>query len=267
MIKIAKLSIILSLMLSLTSCDQAFYDKQQQESKIAQMRDALEVALEANLKYREADVNCGWFNSNLTSKIIMIPLNKDVIDATVAYKVALENLAEDEKNKLLQKSYQHFLRGNSATFVIMIINNDTLEHGKNLIYFNDFREDVILLSESQRVHKLKNYDTNLSTFFSPGLNMGYVSFENFRNDQDKDGFMDTYTIRLERLILTCSNQQKNYQTIALRFDESEVHFVDLIAQGMSKEDIRNKWVAEPYQDVGLKANDVANLLVFVIKIL
>ncbi|MCA2698970.1 MAG: hypothetical protein IM500_00435 [Microcystis sp. M179S2] len=45
-------------MLSLTSCDQAFYDKQQQESKIAQMRDALEVALEANLKYREADVNC-----------------------------------------------------------------------------------------------------------------------------------------------------------------------------------------------------------------
>jgi hypothetical protein len=51
-------------MLSLTSCDQAFYDKQQQESKIAQMRDALEVALEANLKYREADVNCGWFNSN-----------------------------------------------------------------------------------------------------------------------------------------------------------------------------------------------------------
>ena len=102
MIKIAKLSIILSLMLSLTSCDQAFYDKQQQESKIAQMRDALEVALEANLKYREADVNCGWFNSNLTSKIIMIPLNKDVIDATVAYKVALENLAEDEKNKLLQ---------------------------------------------------------------------------------------------------------------------------------------------------------------------
>jgi hypothetical protein len=36
---------------------------------------------------------------------------------------------------------------------------------------------------------------------------------------------------------------------------------------MSKEDIRNKWVAEPYQDVGLKANDVANLLVFVIKIL
>ncbi|NCQ71462.1 MAG: hypothetical protein GPI99_21075 [Microcystis aeruginosa W13-15] len=254
-------------MLSLTSCDQAFYDKQQQESKIAQMRDALEVALEANLKYREADVNCGWFNSNLTSKIIMIPLNKDVIDATVAYKVALENLAEDEKNKLLQKSYQHFLRGNSATFVIMIVNNDTLEHGKNLIYFNDFREDVILLSESQRVHKLKNYDTNLSTFLSPGLNMGYVSFENFRNDQDKDGFMDTYTIRLDRLILTCSNQQKNYQTIALRFDESEVHFVDLIAQGMSKEDIRNKWVAEPYQDVGLKANDVANLLVFVIKIL
>ncbi|MCA2698971.1 MAG: hypothetical protein IM500_00440 [Microcystis sp. M179S2] len=197
----------------------------------------------------------------------MIPLNKDVIDATVAYKVALENLAEDEKNKLLQKSYQHFLRGNTATFVIMIINNDTLEHGKNLIYFNDFREDVILLSESQRVHKLKNYDTNLSTFLSPGLNMGYVSFENFRNDQDKDGFMDTYTIRLDRLILTCSNQQKNYQTIALRFDESEVHFVDLIAQGMSKEDIRNKWVAEPYQDVGLKANDVANLLVFVIKIL
>lgn len=266
MFKFCKLPIVLSLVLSLTACS---VDEIKKEENVKKMRDALEVALEANLKYREANAKCGFINGDLTSKIIMIPLNKDVIDATVAYKAALENLTDSEKNDLLQKSYQHFLQTKSATFVMMVINNERLEHGKNLIYFNNIKEDVVLLSESQRVHKLNNYDTNLSTFLSPGLNMGYVSFDNFRDKQDgfKDGFTDTYTIRLDRLILTCSDQQKYYQTIALRFDESEVGFVDLIAQGMSKNNIRDKWVAEPYKDVGLKAHDVANLLVFVAKIL
>ncbi|MGB5769667.1 MAG: hypothetical protein WBM32_07330 [Crocosphaera sp.] len=59
-------------------------EKQKTEAKVKQMRDALEVALEANLQYQEANTACGWFNSDLTSKIIMIPLNKDIIDATVA---------------------------------------------------------------------------------------------------------------------------------------------------------------------------------------
>ncbi|MDJ0842664.1 hypothetical protein [Crocosphaera sp.] len=265
MFRIIKACILLSLALSLASCSTDFMEKRQAAEKAKQMRDALEVALEANLKYREVNVACGWWHSDLTSKVIMIPLNKDVIDATVAYKAVLENLTQEQINQLLQKSYQHFLKGTTSTFVMMIINNDKLEFGKNIIYFSNFRENVFLLSESQKPHKLRNYDTNLSTSLNPGLNMGYVSFENFRGTQD--GFTDTYTVHFKSFNLTCSNEQRYEQRLAINFDESEVGFVDLIAKVMTKRDIRNKWVAEPYKNVGLKAHDVANLLVFMMKIL
>lgn len=265
MLKIARLSILLSLILSLTSCSSEFYENQDNNAKIQKNRDALEVALEANLKYREVNVSCGWFNSDLTAKVIMIPLNKEVIRATVAYKSAIEKLTPDQESQLLERSYKHFINAESATFIMMVINNQKLEYGKNTIYFDNFRENVVLISETQGTYKLRNYDTNLSTSLSPGLNMGYVSFNNLRGTQD--GFTDTYTIHFKNFKFTCSNQERYEQPWALLFDESEVNFVDLIAKGTSKQEIRNQFVAEPYESVGLKAQDVTNLLVFVIKIL
>ncbi len=134
---------------------------------------------------------------------------------------------------------------------------------KDLLLAGNLADALLLVDEMTR--PLAKVFTNLSTSLTPGLNMGYVSFQNFRGTQD--GFTDTYTIRLNNLNLTCSDQTSYEQPLAIRFDESEIGFVDLIAKGMSKKDIRNKWVAEPYKDVGLKAHDVANLLVFMIKIL
>jgi hypothetical protein len=239
--------------------------QREQKEQIDKMRGALEVALEANLKYRPITVSCGFFDSKLTSKVVMIPLNKDVIDATVAYEAALKNLNPSQKDKILQKSYRHFLSSKISTFVLMVINNESLDSEKNQIYFGDFRNTVYLLNEGQRQFKLKNYDTVLSAPLSPGLNIGYVTFDNFRGTQD--GYTDTYAIHFASFVLTCNQRQAVEQKFAVGFDESEVKFVDLVAKGISVGDIRKNYVAEPYESVGLKANDVANLLVFVTKIL
>jgi hypothetical protein len=263
MLRVSKLLVMLPLLILLTSCESDD-GKQKQEAKIQKMKDALEVTLEANMNYREIDLDCGFWNSNLTSKFILIPLNKDVIRTAVAYKAANENLSPQQEDQILQKNYQHFLETGTAVYVVVVVNPEKLDSGKNRIFFSNLEKNAVLVSEDRQIYGLVNYTTSLAAPLSPGINKGYLHFRNFRKSQSQDGFTDAYSIHFNEFNLTCGSDQGARQDWAFSFDDSEVKFLDFfVSQGLSKEDVRKRFVATPYEAVGLKADDVFNILKFV----
>jgi hypothetical protein len=232
--------------------------------------DALSLTLESNLKFRELRISCGQNNfslgkfdvpllngKNLISKFIVIPINREVIDAVVNYKVALEGLSQSETAKMLSKSYKEFSGSGKTTFIIIISNNPTLDSSSDIVKFNKIHEDISLRIGNQEFYPIA-YTTNFLSALNPGWNDGYVQFQDFRNAPRGEG-LNAYSINFDGLHMGCGGT-KAIQNWAFLFDESEVNFLSLIQKGLTKEEIRNRYIVNSFESIGLSQTDVTNLI-------
>jgi hypothetical protein len=244
---------LLLLSLTLTSCVR--------DSLEEQKRKALALSIEANLQFREVSTQCDWFGGKLVSKIVMVPLNKQIIDAAIDYNVSRKELSEAEITSLRERSYEEFLKANKSTFVLVIVNNEKLETGKHAIGFAELAQNIKLHGRRGKTYKLVDYSRNLGMRLNPGWNEGYVYFENFRgqtNDLIKD-----YSVGIDNYYVSCNQKQYQKETWAFKFDESQINFLAEIKDGLSEGQLREKYVTNRYEAVGLKPDDVLNLVRFV----
>ena len=241
--------------------------EQQQKAQVQKVKETkgiLELALEANIKYREINAPCGLLGvlgNDLKAKIILIPLKDEVIKASVAYKAALDGIDEAQETQLLQRTQYEFLN-KQGTFIVAVINDSTLKAGKNQIYFDDVVNNIFLTDELGKKHKVVKHTHNLEKKLNPGVNLGYIHFENFR--QNHDGYTDTYTVEFNNFNLVCENNEVRTTEWAFLFDDSEVPFLALIEKGMTKEDIRENYIPDTYTSIGLEAEDILNIVKFVL---
>jgi hypothetical protein len=258
--------VVLQFFLATTACvDPQKLRLQQEQQDIKNKRDALSLTLESNLKFRELSISCGKANlplnigiggRNLVSKFILIPINKEVIYAVVNYKAALEKLGATERRKLLEKGYAEFLNANKTTFMIIISNNPKLDSAKESIHFAKIEEGMRLRLEKNEYLPLA-ITPNFMSSLNPGWNDGYIQFGDFRGDYK--GSINAYSVNFDGFHMSCGDV-KTSQNWAFLFDESEVNYLALIQKGLSKEEIKSRYIVNSYESIGLSQLDVENLI-------
>ncbi len=234
------------------------YKKEDIEKKLA----ALTIALEANLKFREFGISCGYFRE-LKSKVIIIPLKKEVIHAAVEYKAALEGLSDEHKEQLLRKNYQELINASTSTFIFLIANNDL--KNDEIVYFKTINDGLTLKTENGKEYKLKKFTQNFSTYLNPGWNRGYLHFDNFRNELK--GVTRTYSVHFDGFTLACGDKTQTITAWAFEFEESEIDYLTLLEDGLKIDEIRDQYVETSYASIGINSAEILDIIKFIIKVL
>lgn len=245
--------------------------KTEEEKKL----DALSLTLEANLEYREFQMLCNQLTrKKLVSKVVVVPIKKEVIDSMIAYVAVRDGLNKDESKDLREESYKEFLNSDQATFVVSIVNNPKFEFGKDKIYFGNI-SDSVKLQVSDKTYKISDFTRNLNSSLNPGWNEGYLHFQNFRGAYS--GIIKAYSVHFGNFNMSCGGTvtdgngvvRENIQTeeLALSFDESDINFVALVEDGLSKEDIRRNYNVTAFDTLQLTEGDVLNLVKFTSRVL
>lgn len=223
---------------------------------------ALTIALEANLEYREFKNSCGLLSSSLVSKIILIPLKKEVITATIEYKAHLENLSSKKKVAMMHRNYQEYLKSGQSVFVLSVINNEKL-HLDAKIYFKNLKNNVRLLSEDRKQYRVTKFTQNFAEPLNPGWNRGYLYFDNFRLNKK----VERYSVHFDEFYVNCDEDAEKVSRWAFSFDESEVNYLALLQAGLSAEEVRQKYVFTPHKSVGLDKEDVLGIIKLILRVL
>lgn len=237
------------------------------QRKINEGKQALSLALEANLNYKEFKISCGyWSGSELNSKLIIIPLKKDVIQAALHYKAALEDLSQIQTNDMIKKNLNDLLNSDRATFILIVINNDKLKYGEEIISFDSINTNTQLIGKNNKYYKFVDFSPVFSAPLAPGRNHGYLQFENFRKDYS--GIINNYSIQFNRYTMRCSDPKTaRSQQVAFSFDESQVDYLALIERGLSTDEIKNRYVSTTFESLNITEEDIINLVKFTIKLL
>ena len=269
-----KAALILATSILCTGCFKASkpnFMKTDAEKKL----DALSLTLEANLAYREFQMVCNQFTrKKLVSKVVVVPIKKEVIDSMIEYIAVRDSLEKKEKKALRDESYDEFLFSDQATFVISVVNNPKFDFGKDKIYFGDLSNSV-KLQVSEQTYKLSDFTRNLDSSLNPGWNEGYLHFQNFRGSYK--GLIKAYSLHFGNFTMSCGStmtdsngvERENVYTeeLALPFDESDVNFVALVEDGLSKEDIRKNYNVTAFDTLQLTEDDILNLVKFTSRVL
>jgi hypothetical protein len=228
-------------------------------------KEALSLAIEQNMEVREFTDFCikqtpGLFSTGrdeVKTSMILIPINKEIVDAALDYKFVIEKLTEKEINQLQQKTYQTYLTGSYSVFVLFVKNSETLDNDDE-VYFNDFKTNVYLHDE-QNKFSLKKYTRIFDAKLSPGWNKGYLYFQNFRSDSNF-----SYSIHFSGLVINACQDRRDHkpksQTWAMSFDESDMRFFSMLQQGLSKDQIRKQYGITSYTTAGLTGLDILNII-------
>lgn len=271
--KLKSLFLIFLVVFGLTSCTQEISqsiqnqkDKTTQAEKINKTKKALSLALEANLKYQEFKISCGYWSNQLTSKFVIIPLKKDVIQAAIAYKAAIDNLTDNQAASIEQEHLSTLLNSGKTTFIFIVINNKQLKYGEEILVFDSIKATTKLVGKNNKSYGLIDFSSNFSTPLSAGWNEGYLEFENFRKDYS--GLVNTYSVQFTGYNMKCGDPNTaRIQQFSFAFDESQINYLALIEQGLSENDIKERYVSTTYETVGISEQDVLSLVKFCIKLL
>jgi hypothetical protein len=258
------LKFLLPFMLLLSSsCNVGkFFDANEKE--LQQVSDALSVTLEANLKYREVQSSCGFgpFSKKIVSKIALVPINKEVIDATVRLKSLREKMKSQDEQLFLQKNYDTFLTSDRTTFIFIAVNNATLEYGKDKVIIESPNNNIFVTSQG-KTHKLIDFTTSLGTNLNPGWNDGYLHFQNFR--KNRTGIVKDYSVHINSMRIVCDSSSLATQPWAFSFDDSDTNYLSFIKEGLSKDDVRKRYNLSAFTYLDIKEDDVTNIVKLVLK--
>lgn len=242
-----KIFFYIFLIVSFLSC------KSEAEKKIEICNDALTLAIEKNLKYRSFTSNRRMSFSDLTTKVFLIPLNKEIIKASIELKASQENMSENNKALLYEKNNERFLKSDRTAFVFIIINSKIKSN--EYVYIKNLPETVFIKCEGDSVLPVVDFTPSLAASLSPGWNSGYVYFEG-----QIPSTANSFSVVMNNILISADEDVTGRW--AATFDQTEVGFLSLLQQGLKAEKIREKYIITPYEESGLTKDDVINVISF-----
>lgn len=204
-----------------------------------------------NMEFKNALHEKDFFSRKTRRRvdIYVLPLNREVIDATLNYRRSIGDLKRSEKKRILKESHEKYLNGEFRAFVLLI--HKYSASGKDFdLSFEDF-ENLTLLSDEMQDYPMLRYTKIFDEPISLGWSKGYLYFPNFRNGQHHD----SYTVHLAPL---------NHETISFAFDGSEVDFLAFLEEGIPHEDFQRTWYLD---DVAFGPDDLYKLAATIISII
>ncbi len=232
---------------------------------------AFRLSIESNFEFIKFDNKFPvWvFGVHLTddairSLVMLVPLNREIINAAVSYKAFIDKLSQRDAMAVLSKAQDEFLDGGESVFVIFVINDDHLDKDAT-IYFKDFKKNTFLMDEYGRKYYLKRYTRIFDGKLSPGWNKGYLYFGNFRDSRS-----NSYSVHFNELILDARVSVQEHASTraswAFSFDESEVGFLALLRKGIDEEVLRKNYGIETYKSTGLELATFMDVVGFILTV-
>lgn len=178
--------------------------------------------------------------------IYVLPLNKELINATIEYKCWKDKLDLNKKKQLIKKSYNKYIHGNTSAFALII----KCDNAAGLFpKFNNFNANTYLWDESDKF-QLQRYTRIFDVEINDGWTKGFLYFENFR----KSYHHDTYSIHIANINLGGTDFPLNYS-----YEETEINFLSLLQKGIDKEQLRNTYIKTNSSNSKLNASDWLNI--------
>lgn len=231
---------------------------------------ALSLAIERNVSVRNFQhQSCSFFGYHmLKSSVILIPINKEILDAAIAYKAKSEKMSEQDAEKLRTQNYETYITGNTAAFVLFVVvsvDAGAVDDRYDEVYFNGFSNNVNLQDESQK-YQLEKYTRVFDAPLSPGWNKGYLYFQNFRKEQNF-----SYSLHFSNFIVNACKGNGSSTPLsgswAMSFDESQIGFLSLLQKGLDENSIRKQYGITSYSTAQLNGSDILNLISTVVGLL
>ena len=149
---------------------------------------SFEQAIRNNMEFRNALHERDFFTRKVrrSVNIYVLPLNGEMIDATLDYRQSTGDLKRSEKKKLLKQSHQKYLKGEFSAFVLLI--HKYAASGRDFdLSFSDFG-DMTRLSDESSDYPVTRYTKIFDEPLDLGWNKGYLYFPNFREGQHHDSY-------------------------------------------------------------------------------
>jgi hypothetical protein len=232
---------------------------------------ALSLAVEQNLEIRRFHDECMKDGTSIfprkdavTASVILVPINKEVLDASIAYKAKLDGLSGSATKALEVQCYATYLNGPNAAFVLFVKTNDDLDQDDD-VHFVNFGESVFLHDETRK-YILEKYTRVFDEKLSPGWNRGYLYFQNFRKSKDY-----SYSVHFSGFVVNaCASvgvHSARPESWAMSFDEAYMKFFSLLQEGLSENSIRQKYGITSYTTAGFSGKDILDIINTVVGIL
>lgn len=254
-----KHTIILAALFLFISCAQT--EEQiaatNRQHKINRCDTALNLTIEKNSKIRVFSYKPGYFSSNIVTKVLMIPINSEVIRALVDAKIAKENLNTKARETYIQEAHRRFWNKKRTTFAIFVINS-ALDNDCSVM-FPAFQNSTTLNLDNGESHYIDTYTSSLDMPLNPGVNYGYVYF-----DCSIPENVNSYSVNFGSLNL--KNGKDIYQTsYALAFDNTNLNFLALLEKGIKPEEVRTQY-ASAFSSFDISAEEAWQIISTLMKI-
>jgi len=230
------------------------------DAELSMRRTALRLAVEENMQVQKCLHTCKGKKSFLTkidlsasSVVVLVPLNKEILDAAVDYRAALDGIPATEIEQLRQRQYTSYLQGDTCTFVLMI-KNDASHPEKCSFKFTEFEANTVLHDE-QHSYNLMAYTRLFDSPLSLGWNNGYLYFPNFRECGSKSCSVHFTGYRV-LAGANCDEEQITDQEWAFGYDESEIKFLSLLSSNISEDHIRAEYISPQHPSLDLDMDDI-----------
>jgi hypothetical protein len=223
---------------------------------------ALQLALENNVQASTYADRCNAFGAEQRTLIGVVPINRQVLTAAVAYRAELHALDAAATQDLLDRSTARYLHGDEAVFLLFVVNPNPMDPEALVLLSAD---DIRLQDEYRRRYEpLRStpvFDGNRP--LGPGTTHGYLYYPNFRPAGGA-----SYAVQFDSgYVRLCPNGEDRYVYMALGFDESELDFFDLFRRGIDPEALRRDYRIPTYGEAGLTSPDFLDLLSLVINLI
>ena len=219
-----------------------------------QAEDALILTIENNLKYSVLQTD-GWFgSSSVKSRILLLPMNKELIDAAANYKCQKENLDTSRRRELFQSNYNKYLNSDITTFIMIIINKKLTTN--ELVYIPKISENLTLNTEKNYNLEFVDCTPSLKESLNSGWNAGYVYFKG-----QIPSSINSYSVQLHKVVYWEGNS-KDSLDCSFTYDQTEMNYLSLIEKGLSKKEIEKKLTIKPYEESGIDEKEFFNIISF-----
>ena len=189
----------------------------------------------------------------------MIPLNQEIINASIEYKSYIEALDSQAKKNLSDYAHQVYINGNQSVFLLIAnvykYQNEPIE-SDDIVHFKNFRANTFLHDENRKYNLIK-YTHSFDEPLKPGINKAYLYFNNFR--KNKENY--SYSMHFNNFIISANKNlgKPTSNRWAFSFDESAIDFYALLEKGISDKEIREGYNIPSSTSNGLSFSDYLNI--------
>lgn len=214
--------------------------------------DALALTVEKNLKTNVFNTSGVFGISSEKSRIFVLPINQDVIDAAVSHKQNKEGLSESQKVLYGQNSYNKFINSDTTTFLIWMRNKNL--NSDERVTLNPIFEHVFLFVEENSYLPLVDCSPNLKLPLNSGWNNGFLYFKGRIPKR-----MNSYSIAI-RPIKYWSGSSSDSLFCTFNFDLTKTNYSNLLRGGSNKNEIEKKFWIKPCIELGIDEQEFTSML-------